>query len=77
VATPYIEPGASWQDAYAESFHGKLRDEPLDAEMFTDPREAQALAANWKNHYNHRRPHSSLGSRTPAEYAATFRGGGR
>ncbi len=74
VGTLYIAPGSPGQNGYAESFHSKLRDELLDAELFADLAEAKALAANWKNDYNHRRPHSSLGYRTPAEYAATFRG---
>ena len=62
---------APWQNGYAESFHGKLRDELLNAELFADLREAKALAAAWHNDYNHRRPHSALGYQTPAAYAAT------
>ena len=73
VKTLYIEPGSPWQNGYAESFHSKLSDELLDAELFADLAEAKALAASWKNDYNHRRPHSSLGYRTPAEYAASLR----
>jgi len=77
VGTLYIEPGAPWQNGYAESFHARLRDGLPDAEMFAGLGEAKALAANWKNDNNHRprgRPHSSLGYRTPAEYAAELRG---
>lgn len=73
VDTLYIEPGAPWQNGYAESFHSRLRDELLDAEIFADLAEARSLAAEWQNDYNHHRPHSSLGYRTPAEYAATLR----
>ena len=73
VHTLYIAPGSPWQNGYAESFHGRLRDELLDAELFADLAEAKALAASWKNDYNHRRPHSSLGYRTPAEFAASLR----
>ncbi len=69
VDTRYIEPGSPWQNGYAESFHGKLRDELLNAELFADLREAQALAAAWRNDYNHRRPHSALGYQAPAAYA--------
>jgi putative transposase len=72
VATLYIEPGSPWENGYAESFHGRLRDELLNAELFADLTEAKALAARWRNEYNHRRPHSSLGYRTPAEYAASL-----
>lgn len=71
VETLYIEPGAPWQNGYAESFHSRVRDELLNAELFTGLVDAKALAANWKNEYNHRRPHSSLGYQTPAAYAAS------
>ncbi len=70
VQTLYIEPGSPWQNGYAESFHSRLRDELLDAEVFDGVRDAKALASGWKNEYNHRRPHSSLGYQTPAVYAA-------
>lgn len=71
VGSLYIEPGAPWENGYAESFHGRLRDELLNAEDFADLREAKALAALWQNDYNHRRPHSSLGYRTPAAFAGS------
>ena len=71
VGTLYIEPGAPWENGYAESFHGRLRDELLNAEDFAGLREAQTLGASWRNDYNHRRPHSSLGYRTPATFAAS------
>lgn len=70
VGTLYIEPGAPWENGYAEAFHGRLRDELLNAEEFTGVREAKALARAWKEDYNWHRPHSALGYRTPAEYAA-------
>jgi transposase InsO family protein len=71
VGTLYIEPGAPWQNGYAESFNGRRRDELLNSENFADLAEARALSTWWQNEYNHRRPHSSLGYRTPAEYAAS------
>lgn len=61
VQTLYIAPGSPWENGYAESFHSRLRDELLNAEVFADVREAAALAATWRSEYNHRRPHSSLG----------------
>jgi putative transposase len=70
VENLYIAPGSPWENGYAESFHGRLRDELLNAELFADVREAKALAATWKNEYNHRRPHSSLGYVPPAVFAA-------
>lgn len=71
VGTLYIEPGAPWENGYAESFHGRLRDELLNAEDFADLREAKALGALWQSDYNHRRPHSSLAYQTPAKFAAS------
>jgi transposase InsO family protein len=70
VGTLYIAPGSPWENGYAESFHGRLRDELLDAELFADLREAKALAAAWRSEYNTRRPHSSLDYQTPAAFAA-------
>jgi putative transposase len=66
----YVAPASPWQNGYAESFHGKLRDEFLDREEFESPGQAQALGRLWKEEYNTERPHSSLGYQTPAEYAA-------
>ena len=77
VETLYIEPGSPWENGYAESFHSRLRDELLNAELFTGLRDAKSLAVSWKNEYNHRRPHSSLGYQTPAAYAACCEQGRR
>jgi putative transposase len=68
LGTLYIAPGAPWENGYAESFNSKVRDELLNAEEFGSLLEAQVLAKEWKREYNHVRPHSSLGYRTPAEY---------
>jgi len=73
VETLYIEPGSPWQNAYAESFNSRLRDELLGCTSFADRREAEALGSWWRNDYNHRRPHSSLGYRTPAAFASSLR----
>jgi putative transposase len=73
VGTLYIAPGSPWENGYAESFFSRLRDELLDRELFTDLREAKHLAALRQNEYNHRRPHSALGYRTPAAYAQSCR----
>ena len=71
VHAGYIERGAPWENGYAESFHSRLRDELLNAEEFDGVRDAKVHAARWKNDYNHRRPHSSLGYVPPAVFAAT------
>ena len=70
VSTLYIEPGSPWENGYAESFHSRFRDECLALEVFDSLRDARANTAAWKDDYNHRRPHSSLGFQTPAEFAA-------
>jgi transposase InsO family protein len=70
IETLYIEPGSPWENAYAESFHSRFRDELLAAEEFEDLATARRLTAAWKEDYNHHRPHSSLGYVTPVEFAA-------
>ena len=66
VKTLYIEPGSPWENGYNESFNGKLRDELLNGEIFYTLREANILIERWRQHYNTRRPHSSLGYQPPA-----------
>jgi putative transposase len=70
VEALYIEPGSPWENGYAESFHSRLRDEFLAMEMFENLPAARALTAAWREDYNHVRPHSSLGYKAPADYAA-------
>ena len=66
VQTQYIEPGSPWENGYCESFNGKLRDKLLDGEVFMTLQEAEVVIENWRQHYNHRRPHRSLNGRPPA-----------
>ncbi|CAG0966740.1 Putative transposase InsK for insertion sequence element IS150 [Phycisphaerales bacterium] len=70
TGTLFIAPGAPWENAYMESFNGKLEDELLGAELFTSLAEGKLLAAGYRRHHNHTRPHSSLGYQTPEEFAA-------
>jgi len=70
VQTLYVEPGSPWENGYAESFHSRVRDEFLALEIFDNLRAARELTAAWREDYNHRRPHGSLGYQTPAEFAA-------
>jgi putative transposase len=62
----YIEPGSPWENGYVESFHGKLRDELLNREIFDTLWEAHVLLEQWRREYNAVRPHSALGYRPPA-----------
>jgi putative transposase len=68
VKTHYIDPGSPWQNAYGESFNGKLRDECLNMMVFCGLPEAKIHLQYWRGEYNHERPHSSLGYLTPWEY---------
>jgi len=69
----YIEPGSPWENPFVESFGGKVRDEVLAVEAFDSLLEAKTVIEDWRNTYNTRRPHSSLGWKTPAAYAAGWR----
>jgi len=71
VETLYIAPGSPWENGYIESFHGRLRNELLNRELFYSVKEAKVLAENWRLEYNHHRPHSGLKYKTPAAFAAT------
>lgn len=69
IALVHIEPGRPVQNAHVESFHGKLRDECLNASWFGNLFEARVKIAAWKKEYNEERPHSSLGYLAPREFA--------
>lgn len=70
IGTSYIEPGSPWQNGYVESFHSRFRDECLALEEFGTVGEAIEVIGRWRQSYNHRRPHSSLGGLTPAEFSS-------
>jgi transposase InsO family protein len=69
ISPAYIDPGKPWQNGFAESFHARLRDEYLDAEVFRSVSEAQVRLNICRNDWNEARLHSSLGYLTPNEYA--------
>jgi putative transposase len=64
----FIEPGSPWQNAFVESFNGKLCVELLAIELFHSLLEAKVMAEDYRAHYNTYRPHPSLGYRTPSEF---------
>jgi transposase InsO family protein len=64
-----IEPGKPNQNAYVESFNGRLRDECLNEHWFTSIEHARAVIDAWRREYNEERPKKSLGGLTPAQYA--------
>ncbi len=69
VKTLFIEPGSPWENGYIESFNGKFRDELLNREIFDTVLEARIITERWRQEYNTKRPHSSLGYLPPAPEA--------
>ena len=69
----YIAPGKPVQNAFAESFIGRLRDELLNETLFRSLQHARVVLDDWRADYNHDRPHSRLGWMSPAIYAAQRR----
>lgn len=69
----YIAPGKPTQNAFAESFQGRMRDECLNEHLFFSMGHARAVIAAWRADFNAARPHSSLGYLTPAAYAASLK----
>ena len=69
VALKLIEPGKPNQNAYVESFNGRLRDECLNEHWFTSLAHARVEIERWRREYNEERPKKSLGGMTPAGYA--------
>ena len=69
----FIAPGKPVQNAYVESFNGRLRDECLNEHWFTSLTDARSTIERWRQDYNAVRPHSSLADRTPAAFAQQWR----
>jgi putative transposase len=69
VRLEFIQPGKPVQNAYVESFNGRLRDECLNANWFTSLSDARRKVETWRLDYNQQRPHSSLDYMPPAEFA--------
>jgi putative transposase len=66
----YIQPGKPIQNAFVESFNGRLRDECLNETAFRSLGHARELITEWRHDYNRLRPHTSLGGLPPAEFAS-------
>jgi len=67
----YIAPGKPIQNAFIESFNGRLRDELLNETLFSSLTHARSALSSWCNDYNDHRPHSGIGWLTPAAFAQT------
>ena len=70
LAWHYIAPGKPAQNAFIESFNGRLRDELLNETLFRSLPQARVVLEAWRRDYNAERPHSSLGWQTPLAFAA-------
>ena len=73
VTLDFSRPGKPTDNAFIESFNGKLRTECLNQHWFMSLKDAQERFDDWRKDYNEVRPHSSLGNRTPTEFAASSR----
>jgi putative transposase len=71
VRLEFIQPGKPVQNAYVETFNGRLRDECLNANWFTSLNDARRKIEEWRQDYNQQRPHSSLQYLSPAAFART------
>jgi len=68
----FIDPGSPWQNAWIESFNGRLRDELLNGWHFDSLLEARVIIEDWRIDYNINRPHTAHGELSPAEFAAKW-----
>lgn len=68
VTWHYIQPGKPQQNAFVESFNGRLRDECLNETAFSSLSEARTVLADWRQDYNRVRPHSALDNQTPEAF---------
>lgn len=75
VKLNFIRPGKPVENAFIESFNGRLRDECLNANVFFSLEDARQKVESFKLDYNTRRPHSSLGNFTPEEFVGHWKSG--
>lgn len=72
ATTHHIEPGKPWQNSFAESFNNRVRDECLNMHEFWSIEHARVVLETWRIEFNTEHPHSSLGYKTPAQFAASW-----
>ena len=68
----FIRPGKPMENGFVESFNGRFRDECLNENWFKTLKNARDKIEAWREEYNSRRPHSSLGMKTPQEFSRLF-----
>lgn len=69
VKLAFIQPGKPQQNAFVESLNGRFRQECLNQHWFRSLEEARQIIDDWRYHYNHERPHSTLNYMTPVAFA--------
>lgn len=69
VKLAFIQPGKPTQNAFVESLNGRFRQECLNQHWFRSLDEARQIIDDWRYHYNHERPHSTLNYMTPVAFA--------
>ncbi len=72
IEIEYIQPGKPTQNAFIESFNSRIRAECLNEHAFLDLRDAKRKIETWWSYYNERRPHTSIGMKTPMEFEKEF-----
>ena len=72
VKLDFIRPGKPVENAFVESFNGRLRDECLNTNIFNSLSDVQEKLESWLKDYNVTRPHSGIGNLSPAEFAERF-----
>jgi len=73
IKLDFIRPGKPTENAFIESFNGRLRDECLNAQVFNSTEDAQEKLESWRLDYNTNRPHSSIGNLPPSEFVERFK----
>jgi putative transposase len=68
VELRFIRPGKPVENAYIESFNGRLRDECLNQHWFLSLSDAKRVIEGWRQSYNTARPHRGLAGLTPDQY---------
>ena len=71
VTLDFSRPGKPTDNAFIESFNARVRQECLNEHWFLSLEDARSKIAQWRESYNHERPHSMLGYKTPEEFAKT------
>jgi putative transposase len=72
IKLDFIRPGKPVENAYVESFNGRLRDECLNEQQFNTLAEAREAIETWRLDYNEVRPHTALGGLSPSQFAGRF-----